>query len=191
MLVSFSNVITCSNIIKVAKNLRSSSNPLFTNVFINPDLTHEQRAEQKRLNYERKLRKENDEDVIIRNDKVILRPAQFIHDSDRLDYCLITIIITAWFTYFQMLQCSFNLKNKLHELGILSTANFDFIAITETWLNNDFPNSAISAHIPNYSIYRSDRVDRCAGSALLLTRPSLHVESLSNIFVNKPFDAHN
>ena len=65
----------CSNIIKVAKNLRSSSNLLFTNVFINPDLTHEQRAEQKRLNDERKLRKANGEDVIIRNSKVILRPA--------------------------------------------------------------------------------------------------------------------
>ena len=61
--------------IKVAKNLRSSSNPLFTNVFINPDLTYEQRAEKKRPNDERKLRKANGEDVIIRNCKVILRPA--------------------------------------------------------------------------------------------------------------------
>ena len=80
LLVSFSDIITCSNIIKVAKNLRSSSNPLFTNFFINPDLTHEQRAEQQLLNDERKLRKANSKDVIIRNGKLFFTQPQCIHD---------------------------------------------------------------------------------------------------------------
>ena len=75
-----------------------------------------------------------------------------------------------------------SIKNKLHELGILSSANLNFIAITETWLNDDFPNSAISAHLENYSIYKSDRVDG-RGGALILTSPLLHVESLPNVNV--------
>ena len=62
-------------------------------------------------------------------------------------------------------------------------ANLDFIAINKTWLNDDFPNYAISAHLSNYSIYRSDRVNRRAGGALILTSPLLHVESLPNINV--------
>ena len=62
-------------------------------------------------------------------------------------------------------------------------ANLDVIAIPETWLNDDFPNFAKSSHLPNYSIYRSDRVDRRAGGALILTSPLLHVESLPNVNV--------
>ena len=65
----------------------------------------------------------------------------------------------------------------------MASAHLDFIAITEMWLNDDFPNSVISVHLPNYSIFRSDRIDRRAGGALLLTSPSLHAESLPNINV--------
>ena len=151
-------------------------------MFINPDLTHEQRAEQKRLNDERKLRKANGEDVIIQNGKVILCPAP-MHPRHQSTTASSPSLPQRDLLSFKCFIAR-SIKNKLHELGILSSANFDFIAITETWLNDDFPNSAISAHLPNYSIYRSDRVDCRAGGALILTSPLLHVESLPSINVN-------
>jgi hypothetical protein len=75
LLVTLPNATVCSNIIKSAKVLRRSMNPLFTNVFINPDLTTQQRTEQKRLNDEKRARKSNGEDVIIHRGKVISRPS--------------------------------------------------------------------------------------------------------------------
>ena len=76
LLVIFASTSGCSNIINLAKNLRTTSTPEFKNVYINPDLTHSQRLEQKQLNNERKTRKNNCEDVIIHRGKVIPRSAR-------------------------------------------------------------------------------------------------------------------
>ena len=43
LLVTFASTSGCSNVIKSAKNLRTTSTPEFKNVYINPDLTHTRR----------------------------------------------------------------------------------------------------------------------------------------------------
>jgi hypothetical protein len=73
--------------------------------------------------------------------------------------------------------------NKLHELHALSSAALDFIAISESWLHGGIPDSIISAYLPNYLIYRSDRVDRRAGGVVLLANNVLHVEHVTSINV--------
>ena len=73
LLVTLSSSSDCTNIIKVVKNLRSTSNLSLKNVFINPDLTPLQREDQKRLIIECKTWKTNGENVMISRGRVILR----------------------------------------------------------------------------------------------------------------------
>ena len=74
--VTLPSTTACSSVLRVAKNLRSSTNSLFSNVFINPDLTPAQREEQRLLNDERKARILAGEDVIIKHGKVVSRISQ-------------------------------------------------------------------------------------------------------------------
>ena len=49
--------------------------------------------------------------------------------------------------------------------------HFDLIAITETWLTNEVPDSVY--HLPSFVIFRRDRPDRLGGGVLCFARSSL------------------
>ena len=81
------------------------------------------------------------------------------------------------FTYFN----AFGLSNKLDELKvIISSSHPDVIAITETHLNDNIPDSVI--HIDGYNVYRCDRTARHHGGVAIYIKCNLtaHVSSTSS-----------
>lgn len=59
--------------------------------------------------------------------------------------------------------------NKLESLEcLLLDLEPDFVALTETWLNNDILDSEVTP--PNYNIIRKDRPTRGGGVALMIKR---------------------
>ncbi len=66
-----------------------------------------------------------------------------------------------------------SLLNKLVELqGILSGAStgflYDILAITETWLGNEIPDSLVCSSCADYLIFRKDRRCRVGGWCMFL-----------------------
>jgi hypothetical protein len=58
------------------------------------------------------------------------------------------------------------LLNKLDELSVIvADLKLDFIALTETWLNSDIPDSACS--LSSYSIVRKDRNGQLGGAVMV------------------------
>ena len=55
--------------------------------------------------------------------------------------------------------------NKLDELSILlKSKSFDIVAITETWLSDDIPDSVV--HVNEYSVFRQDRNGAIGGGVM-------------------------
>ena len=81
-------------------------------------------------------------------------------------------------------QCSLNgllvnarsIKNKVQQLhAILNLNSIDFVAITETWLNDSVETAEIFDS--SYQVYRKDRSDRRGGGILLAFKNHLKVSS--------------
>lgn len=96
-----------------------------------------------------------------------------------------------------------SLKNKLDILHSSLVAHlqplglFNFFALTETWLTDDVLDSEVS--IPNYTIFRKDRVSRRGGGVLLgchnalkcRRRPDLEQDNLELLLVEVRLSSRN
>ena len=70
--ITFSDIKRKRDILTVAKNLRDSSNEIAKKLFINPDLTPEQRKQDQELRKEMwRRRTENNENVVIRRGEIV------------------------------------------------------------------------------------------------------------------------
>lgn len=84
--------------------------------------------------------------------------------------------------------------NKLESLEcLLLDLEPDFVALTETWLNNDILDSEVTP--PNYNIIRKDRPTRGGGVALMIKREIQYtvlpeVEGVEAVFLKLKFSLH-
>ena len=76
-----------------------------------------------------------------------------------------------------MLTNANRLHNKIDELYCLvNTERFDVICITETWLSPEVPDSVYQ--MPDFLIFRRDRLDRMGGGVMFYVRPCLNPRSI-------------
>lgn len=57
-------------------------------------------------------------------------------------------------------------RDQIHQL--LLDSNLDFLCLTETWLNENSPSSAL--HVPGYKVHREDRVGSKGGGDLIFVK---------------------
>ena len=72
--IVFDNIDTKRDVLRCAKHLRRSSDPIAKKLYINPDLTKEQRAADKLLREEMWKRRNQNENVVIRQGKLVTIP---------------------------------------------------------------------------------------------------------------------
>ncbi|KAI8482474.1 hypothetical protein Bbelb_397940 [Branchiostoma belcheri] len=73
-----------------------------------------------------------------------------------------------------------SLRHKTDELHAVSLANkVNIVAVTETWLNSDIPDSLVS--FPDYAVHRRDRISRSGGGVALYISPELRHKRLSDL----------
>ena len=69
------------------------------------------------------------------------------------------------------------IMNKLDELFlIVSAGSFDLVCITESWLSPQVPDSAV--RMPDFVLYRRDRVDGIGGGVMFYIRSSIYSKSV-------------
>ena len=75
--------------------------------------------------------------------------------------------------------------NKLFDIyNILSSNNYDFIFITESWANDNINTSILTVNYP-YNILRKDRVGKKGGGVLVYYRKTL---SVSDVDIPKSYE---